>query len=111
MALITKIPEERQTETQADIEIKFNELVKKWKEETLAMSSLTDICTDRNYQRIIALGKQAIPLILKELEKESGHWFWALEVLIDENENPITPDIANDFLKTKEAWIRWGREN
>ena len=34
-----------------------------------------------DYQRIIQMGEQAVPLILEELEREADHWYPALRQL------------------------------
>jgi hypothetical protein len=82
--------------------------LEQWKSETKLMSSLQDIVLHPSYQRIIGLGPRAIPLILRELEEASGHWFWALQALTGEN-----PVLAEDVGRTKRmavAWLAWGRE-
>lgn len=33
------------------------------------------------YQRIIGLGPEVAPLLLRELERQPDHWFWALKAL------------------------------
>lgn len=91
------------------IERRFNRLAKSWRHETAGMSSITDKSMNLNYQKIIGLGVDVVPYILKELETKPDHWLWALESIVDEDENPITPDVANSFKKTIEAWIRYGK--
>jgi hypothetical protein len=60
------------------------------------------------YQKIIGMGEPAIPLILKDLEKNGPNdWFWALTAITDEN--PITQDIAGNMAAMTEAWLQWGR--
>ena len=61
-----------------------------------------------SYQRIIGLGPSAIPLILRELENEPGHWFWALAALT--GENPAAQGTAGNVDAMREAWLQWGRE-
>ena len=60
------------------------------------------------YQQIIGMGSDVIPLLLRELENNSGRWFWALKSI--SREEPVTPEQRG---KTKEmiaAWLNWGRE-
>jgi hypothetical protein len=61
-----------------------------------------------SYQRIIGLGPDVIPYILKELEQNGGHWFWALQALT--GENPVADEDAGRIRKMKEVWLNWGRE-
>ena len=48
-----------------------------------------------------------LPLILKELQRETDHWFWALEAI--SGENPVDPAQAGQIENMKQAWIEWGR--
>ncbi|KKK95209.1 hypothetical protein LCGC14_2675090, partial [marine sediment metagenome] len=57
---------------------RFQELVSRWSEDTLCMSSIGDMVTHPAYLEIIGMGRAAVPLLLLELEKEPGHWFAAL---------------------------------
>ena len=34
-----------------------------------------------SYQRIIGLGSAVVPLLLRELERQPDHWFWALKAI------------------------------
>lgn len=83
----------------------FNNLVQKWKEDTIFMSSVTQMAMHPSYQRIIGMGQPALPLILRELRENPSHWFWALEAITGENpaEDAIT------FDEGVEKWLNWGR--
>ena len=58
------------------------------------------------YQRIIGLGPSAIPLILRELQRQPGHWHWALQALT--GEDPAHP--GDTVTQTAQAWLQWGKE-
>ena len=62
-----------------------------------------------SYQRIIGLGPKVVPLILVELQKETNHWFWALEAIT--GENPVPKEDAGDVEASARAWIAWGKKN
>jgi len=87
----------------------FKELTERWREETLVLSSSTDVATHPAYQRIIGLGPQVILLILADLEKEPDHWFWALKAVT--GEDPVSPDDRGRLPAMTAAWLKWGREN
>ena len=91
-------------------EKKFNKLSKKWKEETAGESSVSSIVMNRNYQKIMGMGCSAIEFILKDLEEEKRDWLWALEMIVDDEDNPITPETRNSFKKSVGAWIAWGKK-
>lgn len=87
----------------------FRSLAEKWKDETKLYSSFTDIVLHPAYQRIIGLGGDVVPLILRDLHQNGGHWFWALEALT--GQNPCTEEDAGRVKKMTQAWLTWGKEN
>lgn len=95
------------TPVDAGLERKFNSLVAQWKPAVEAMSSVTTMVLHPAYQQIIALGPRAIPLLLRELDRELDHWFWALRVLT--GENPVPTGIRGNMAAMREAWLAWGR--
>jgi len=86
----------------------FESHVKRWRDETETLSSVSDIALHPAYQRIIGLGAPVLPLIFRELEASLDHWFWALHAISDEN--PVPPEEQGDMEAMRERWLRWGRE-
>ena len=70
-------------------EVKFFKLKTEWEEDTAFFSSDTDIALHPAYQQIIGMGKKAIPLILSEMKKKRGQWFWALKSITGEDPVPV----------------------
>jgi hypothetical protein len=91
-----------------DIEPEFNELTRKWKSERKSTSSTTTIAMHPAYQQIIGMGKSALPLILRELEKELDHWFWALRAIA--GEDPVPEEHRGKMKQMATDWLQWGRE-
>ncbi len=89
------------------VEAEFRELAKKWRVDRPATSSTTAIVTHPSYQKIISLGRPVIPLILRELDREVDHWFWALAVITDEN--PVREESRGRMSEMADAWLAWGR--
>jgi AcrR family transcriptional regulator len=87
----------------------FLELAEKWYLETLHSSGYLDKVLHPAYQRIIGMGKDVIPFILRELQDEPSEWFWALRALT--GEDPTTEEMAGNREKLAEAWLNWGKEN
>jgi hypothetical protein len=85
----------------------FQSLVKQWKEETYPLSSLTKIYAHPAYQRIMAMGSDGLPFVLRELKNNQGHWFYALKFMAGKN---ISAGM-NDFEEAKGAWLEWGYKN
>jgi hypothetical protein len=91
------------------LEQEFKELAEKWRMEIEVLSSTSEIVSNFNYYRIIALGKDIVPLILQELQENGGQWYLALRVLT--NQNPVNPEDVGNIKKMKMAWLNWGREH
>jgi len=88
---------------------RFRELAKRWKDETLDMSSLSDIITHPAYLQIIAMGRKALPLLLDQLRNEPDHWFAALSAI--SNHNPVPPQQAGNLDQMTEAWLAWAEQS
>jgi hypothetical protein len=91
----------------AKLEEEFKSLVQQWKEDTFSVSSLTKIYAHPAYQRIMAMGTEGIPFVLKQLKAGEGHWFYALKFMAGKN---ISAGI-NNFLDARAAWLEWGYKN
>ncbi len=87
---------------------RFQRLTKEWKEQSRYLSNSAQIAMLDSYQRIIGMGWQALPLILEEMKKEPGQWFWALEAITEEN--PVPPESAGRILEMTQAWIDWAKK-
>jgi hypothetical protein len=97
------------TATSAPTVKRFRRLVSEWKRQRNEFSSdpaASAMCSA--YQKIIAMGPEAIPLVLNELRRKPDHWFWALDMLT--NANPIRPEHRGNFCKMVDDWLRWGRK-
>ena len=87
----------------------FGTLAKKWREEVGAESSLSKITGNLNYLRVISLGKRAVPLILRDLQRDPAPWFLALRAITGQ-EN-VGREHAGNFKSAADSWIAWGKEN
>ncbi len=61
------------------------------------------------YQKIIGMGKDAVPFILAELRNAPDDWFWALHAIT--GANPIPEESRGRLYAMTAAWIQWGQEN
>ena len=87
----------------------FNRLKNNWKIETAFISDYNKIINNPSYLSIIRLGKNIIPLILKELRDNDGLWFYALEQLT--NKKVALDTINPTYQELKQAWLDWGVKN
>lgn len=93
---------------QAEIESTFTTLANQWLEENRGVSSTNQMSMHPAYQQIIGMGEAVIPLLLRELEKKSGHWFWALKSI--SREDPVAPEYRGKVKEMIKAWLEWGRQ-
>ena len=85
--------------------LRFDHLVRSWKQGTRYTSSLSKIVMHPSYQAIIGMGPRVLPLILAELQRSGGHWFWALHAITQAD--PASE--GDDYAATVHAWLAWGR--
>jgi hypothetical protein len=91
------------------LEETFLALAEQWQRETGIVSLVQKMVMHPAYQRIIDMGQPVVPLILRELEREPDHWFWALEAIT--GTNPVLPEQGGRLEQMAAAWLGWGREN
>ena len=88
---------------------RFQALRGDWKSKTRHLSNTAQIALVFSYQQIIGMGPEVVPLILRDLERETDHWFWALEAIT--GENPVKQEDAGDMSASAQAWLDWGQRN
>lgn len=98
---------DRAEEIDNEAESKFALLATRWRKETSHVSFAVQQAMCPAYQQIIGMGMQAVPLILRELEKEPAHWFWALAAIT--GENPVPSEHAGNIAEMTKDWVLWGR--
>ena len=87
----------------------FIELAQKWLADTATHSNPTIISRHPAYPQIVALGNDAIPLILKEISQKRNrpHWFQALHDIT--GETPAPEETWGKVDEVTAAWLNWGR--
>jgi hypothetical protein len=91
-----------------DCKQRFLDLVAIWKRECGPYSSSAKLAEHPAYQEIIAIGPEAIPLLLSELERQTDHWFRALHALT--GADPVPPEKRGNLPEMAKAWLQWGRD-
>lgn len=86
----------------------FRALAEKWKRETRYRSFTNQIALHPAYQRIIGMGFDGLPLILRELQNGPHHWFWALRSIT--GDDPVAEEDRGNMQAMTDAWLTWGRE-
>lgn len=92
---------------------RFRELAQQWEEETLNVSSLTEIFSHEAYLAIIALGRPVLPFLFSELDQRPNFWFTAISsILLANNEyaDVVREEDYGNLQKMTDAWVEWGKE-
>ena len=90
----------------SSLEMEFRAHVSKWRKDTRHTSSINKMIAHPSYLRIIGMGRDIIPLLLKELEEHRDHWLVALNAITGEDPVPE----GSSFNDAAETWLAWGRE-
>jgi hypothetical protein len=93
---------------QVEIENTFMKLADQWRRETRGVSSTNQMSMHPAYQQIIGMGEAVVPLLLRELERKSGQWFWALKAIT--REDPVPPKFRGRTKEMIRLWLDWGRQ-
>lgn len=96
------------TKNQSSLEAHFRALVKQWKTDTEADSSIARMIRHPAYQEIIGMGEPVVSLLLAELQREPDFWFAALQKIT--GADPVPKASAGKIEEMAKAWIDWGRD-
>ena len=91
-----------------EIERHFESLYNKWRQDTVFVSSVSTIVLHPDYQKIIGLGKVALPYLLIKLRDEDAMCFHALTAI--SGSDPVDETSIGDFSALKEKWLFWGKQ-
>ena len=94
----------------------FNVLANKWEKETAYYSLMGQMVQHYSYQLILGMGEEAIPLIMRRIERQGGLWYHALETITGLPSPAGKTNLKTDGWYTVDvnevnaAWLQWGRE-
>jgi hypothetical protein len=106
---IVQIPQESVLTEQLFIQLRFQLLAEKWKEESKFLNFIKDSVQLPNYQAIIAMGKPVLPYIFEDMQQQPQHWFAALKAIT--GENPVLIEHRGNIQSMTNDWLLWGRKN
>jgi hypothetical protein len=87
---------------------KFERLAACWLAETAYVSASSDLVAHPAFQEMVAMGPPIIPLLLRELEKGTGHWHRVLRRITGVDAVPQAD--RGNIDKAAKAWLAWGKE-
>jgi hypothetical protein len=86
----------------------FNKLSGQWEQERPRGSDVLEMIMHPSYQRIIGMGHDVVPLLLKELDRKPEHWFWALHAIT--GADPVPPESQGNLKQMAASWVTWGKQ-
>ena len=94
---------------QGSVGFQFFMLATSWKKDTVFISSTTEKCMHPAYLRIIGMGREVLPFILKALDEDSepAYWFVALKAIT--GEDPVPSEHLGYIDRMAEDWILWAK--
>lgn len=90
-----------------DLAARFHELADRWEDETVFLSNSAQMTAHSDYKAIVSLGMPAVPLILKRMQTQGGHWYYVLRDIT--KVNPVDPMDRGNVAAMQRAWLRWGQ--
>jgi hypothetical protein len=87
---------------------RLGELANRWQRETVYLSSTDQMAAHPAYKAIIAMGWEAVPLLIARLRRKPDHWFVALEEIT--KAQPVPPGSEGKVKRMAEAWVKWWEE-
>src|ERR1700678_2755087 len=101
-----KMPKTRvEEETPETLEQEFNELARQCRTETGMASFIRQKAMHPAYPKIIGMGKDALPLLFRDLSVCGGGWLWAIESIVRLKVTPAQG--AASFKDAGAAWLKW----
>lgn len=89
-------------------EQRFQQLAREWLRDTAFVSDPIEKFMHPAHMKILGMGEKILPLVLREVERMSGHWFMVLDAISPEN--PVTPEDQASPERTAHAWVDWGKK-
>jgi hypothetical protein len=86
---------------------KFIRLRDEWKQKRGPYSSSAKLAQHPAYLKIIGIGPEIVPLLLRELESDPDMWFVALRSLTEAD--PVTDEMRGNVKAMAAAWLKWGK--
>lgn len=86
---------------------RFQALASEWRSATRFLASPSAAAAHPAYRAVIALGPDAVPLILAELADGPEPWFAALRELT--GADPVPPEDRGHPADAAVYWLAWGR--
>ena len=104
---VPTVPRQIKQDEKNHVELEFYRLAENWKHETASLSSIIEKTNHKDYLKIIEMGQNVLPFILRSLSEDADHWFVALKKI--SKEDPIPAGAT--FTDSVRGWLKWGEKN
>ena len=82
--------------------------ISEWNRDTEFVSSLTEVIGHPAFRRIVEVGHDAVPFLLRQVKKEPSFLVLALREIT--GENPVPSSAKGKVKEMAEAWLAWGEK-
>lgn len=109
-SVIFATPEAIAPAAQAD-RLRFQQLVRDWRQQRGAKSSMAQAALCPAYQSIVGMGPTAVPFLLEQIRSEGDtpdHWFWALKAIT--GADPVPDNDRGNLRRMAQCWLEWGAQ-
>lgn len=90
-----------------NLEERFQDLLKKWQEETKFHSSVHKIIENEHFVKLMELGEGIIELMFKEIEKEPSTLVWGLNLAFQRK----VSEEGDSITEACKKWVEFGKQN
>jgi hypothetical protein len=90
-----------------NVEQRLRRLEALWQADTQFLSDARRIINHPDFRQIVALGKEVVPFLLRDLQVRPSLWVWALPEIT--REDPVAAADAGNIHKMSDAWVQWGK--
>ncbi len=84
-------------------EHRFRDHLIRWEKRTMFLSSINAIIENEDFQAIVSMGYQAVPLIIREIESHPSTLVWALNLIYKQK---ITNDPKATISDACKQWVK-----
>lgn len=85
---------------------RFAKLREEWKRSTPWGAGIRESCALPAYQKIVNMGHDVVPTLLRELKRQPDHWFIALKAIT--GQDPVQPENRGKVRLMAADWVKWG---
>jgi hypothetical protein len=87
----------------------FQSALIEWRRDKGPTSNSAKITAHPAFRRIVAMGPEAVPYILREVKREPSLLVMALREIT--GHNPVTQESRGDLRAMAKAWVEWGEKS